>query len=401
MKEYERMILTTVLWSTLIIAAYFSLFTFVYKTTDMAIYISALFILLTVLGTILMLIKKKPSATIQSYASTLGVLGTFVGVYLGLMNFDESDISASVPTLLSGLKTAFSTSIAGMIASLLVKLFYFPKQEETLDEDAKRHSTTLEALNGIALGINKSIAKMDSIAFEMKVVKLRDESFQNSLAKSIEEVTDSIKSGTSIIDSSLNSFAEKLAEQSSKELIASIQRVMDDFNAKINSQLGEEFKDLSDSTKNLNLWQQENAALLEKVKQYSIQQVEKMEELSKTFGLLEQIREYMCSLELYMRELHNTGNNLGNVIPAIQNEIDTINISIAKTTSFLLDITNNVCLSLKSCSSQIESAERNIQRSSQNFDESVTNTMRELSTNFVGILKKAFEEIDALKKRMH
>ncbi|WP_461381994.1 hypothetical protein [Devosia indica] len=51
--------------------------------------------------------------------TTLGVLGTFTGIFLGLVNFDVTDINASVPQLLAGMKIAFITSIAGMGAAIV------------------------------------------------------------------------------------------------------------------------------------------------------------------------------------------------------------------------------------------------------------------------------------------
>lgn len=46
--------------------------------------------------------------------TSLGILGTFVGIIVGLMRFDSAHIDASIPQLLDGLKTAFITSLAGM-----------------------------------------------------------------------------------------------------------------------------------------------------------------------------------------------------------------------------------------------------------------------------------------------
>lgn len=51
--------------------------------------------------------------------STLGVLGTFFGITWGLMGFNADDLDNSIPILLGGLKTAFFTSLAGMICSLV------------------------------------------------------------------------------------------------------------------------------------------------------------------------------------------------------------------------------------------------------------------------------------------
>ena len=65
-----------------------------------------------------------------SLVSTLGVLGTFVGITKGLMAFDTTDLDNSIPGLLDGLKTAFFTSLAGMIGSMILSIFINKKQDE-------------------------------------------------------------------------------------------------------------------------------------------------------------------------------------------------------------------------------------------------------------------------------
>ena len=42
-----------------------------------------------------------------SLVSTLGVLGTFIGISIGLLNFKPDELEESIPELLAGLKTAF------------------------------------------------------------------------------------------------------------------------------------------------------------------------------------------------------------------------------------------------------------------------------------------------------
>lgn len=64
--------------------------------------------------------KRRWIEMLPSIISTLGVLGTFWGITVGLLDFDTQDINASIPTLLNGLKTAFFTSLAGMIGSLIL-----------------------------------------------------------------------------------------------------------------------------------------------------------------------------------------------------------------------------------------------------------------------------------------
>lgn len=58
---------------------------------------------------------------IPSALSTWGVLGTFIGISIGLYNFDTQQIDASIEALLEGMKTAFFTSLAGMGTSLILQ----------------------------------------------------------------------------------------------------------------------------------------------------------------------------------------------------------------------------------------------------------------------------------------
>jgi hypothetical protein len=50
----------------------------------------------------------------KSMIVSLGILGTFSGIVIGLWQFDTTDIEGSVPKLLDGLKLAFLTSIFGI-----------------------------------------------------------------------------------------------------------------------------------------------------------------------------------------------------------------------------------------------------------------------------------------------
>lgn len=65
-----------------------------------------------------LLLNKRWIEMIPSGISTLGVLGTFFGITIGLLCFDSNNLQQSIPELLDGLKTAFFTSLAGMFGSL-------------------------------------------------------------------------------------------------------------------------------------------------------------------------------------------------------------------------------------------------------------------------------------------
>lgn len=62
----------------------------------------------------------------RSSIVSFGVLGTFVGIFLGLQDFNVNNIEKSIPPLLEGLKTAFVTSIFSMTISIFLTVFKKP-----------------------------------------------------------------------------------------------------------------------------------------------------------------------------------------------------------------------------------------------------------------------------------
>ena len=65
----------------------------------------------------------------------LGVIGTFLGICLGLANFNSNEIESSVPQLLQGLKTAFWTSFIGTSWAVFLNIRYSSKDREDNEED--------------------------------------------------------------------------------------------------------------------------------------------------------------------------------------------------------------------------------------------------------------------------
>ena len=178
----------------------------------------------------------------QLIATTLGVLGTFIGIAWGLLFFDATNISESVPSMLDGLRLAFLTSIAGMSYSLAIGIFAdkmgYPEEAEA-EEVAKTSEALLEGILDEIKNLNSNIAGDDDTTIITQMQKLRI---------SVNDKQDLLKNG-------FDEFAKQMAENNTKALIKAVSLVMEDFNAKINDQLGDSFKLLSDATERLVEWQ--------------------------------------------------------------------------------------------------------------------------------------------------
>lgn len=98
-----------------------------------------------------MSIQKNSSRNYKNEIVSLGVLGTFVGIAIGLFHFNVTDIKSSMPQLLEGLKTAFITSGVGIFFSILLSIF------KPLKNNSK--SETLEALELIVTEFNHNLTE--------------------------------------------------------------------------------------------------------------------------------------------------------------------------------------------------------------------------------------------------
>ena len=81
---------------------------------------------------------------------TLGILFTFLGIAIGLWNFDSNNIEKSIPELMNGLKTAFLVSIFGV--ALLVGFSFWTNikkkklEEGVLSEETQAINNLIEAI---------------------------------------------------------------------------------------------------------------------------------------------------------------------------------------------------------------------------------------------------------------
>ena len=163
--------------------------------------------------------------------TTIGVLGTFVGIFIGLVNFDVGNIDKSVPLFLEGMKVAFVTSILGMGSAVFLRVTYAAVPRKALAES------------------------VDPEKIYSVLTDIRDG--QNTTREEFENLT-----------SEFRQFAETMAEDNSKALIEALEQVIRDLNTHIyllNEQFGENLKQLNEAVGALLSWQDQYKDHVEKL----------------------------------------------------------------------------------------------------------------------------------------
>tara|TARA_R110000772_G_scaffold74498_2_gene162210 strand:- start:18898 stop:20580 length:1683 start_codon:yes stop_codon:yes gene_type:complete len=260
---------------------------------------------------ILSLIWKKQDKhhAFTSYTPTLltslGILGTFTGIISGLLDFNTNDIDASIGPLLAGLKTAFITSLAGMLLSIFYKIIIstgvFSRVNEVGVNEAEidigdLYQVMKQQADGIEQ-LKKSISENDETSLVGQFKLLRSDLSDNH--KTINpHLTNSSESLTGLLELSkqhqqhfkdfedrlwikLQDFADMLSKSATEQVIEALKEVIQDFNNHLVEQFGENFKALNEAVLKLVVWQDNYKEQLSDMKvqyEHGVQAITKTEE---------------------------------------------------------------------------------------------------------------------------
>ena len=151
-----------------------------------------------------------------TFVSTLGVLGTFYGITVGLLAFDTGDLDKSIPGLLDGLKTAFFTSLAGMVFSMILSGIIGHKQD--------KKDGGVSDINQAAGTICQAVQQMSDLnkATIEKLAKQMDDQEKDRKAfyRTMGDVMDSVKASQALIATTLGGI--KTAQDASSSALDSI-----------------------------------------------------------------------------------------------------------------------------------------------------------------------------------
>lgn len=341
--------------------------------------------------------------SLPGVAVSLGILGTFVGIFLGLYTFDVHNIDKSVPDLLEGLKTAFITSIVGMMASLTMKIIYDligGKEDKNIKYDDP--VPVLTDLLEITTKINEN--SRDSTNVILKCFKSDEEYSLISQVKLIrQEMIDSRKE----IRASLTFFAEKLTEASTKTLVDALNKVITDFNTLLGELVGETFKELSSAMINLNKWQDNYKVYIETT-EARLAKISKDSEsiFEKANSLIEKVDNAEQSLHMISKSLEKITLNskmLEHTTFELINHNEIFKTSLEQIKQLGIDSQNvipNLVTSLETIGSSLSAAvndvSENLNTSSQKFIEMNTNNLN----NFIERIKNISEALQESTKEL-
>jgi hypothetical protein len=321
--------------------------------------------------------------------TTTGIFATFVGIAIGLADFNVVSIEQSVPALLAGLKTAFWGSIAGVGGALTIKfrqlLFGNPRTSAGTGDEGQ---VTAEDLAALLKAIQQSLVGNDdsTLITQLKLSRQENNDRLDALKKAQIEAL------------------EKLSELGSRALVEALRDVIRDFNHKLTEQFGENFKQLNEAVGKLVIWQQQykqhiedtstrlaliTAAMEESASQYR-ELVGKADVFTRVSTNLSTL---LAGLETQRAELTTSLKMLGDLLTAASGSLPQIEKKIM---DFTEQMTTAVFRNQTEMNKALTESAAQMRTSIDASGKEIAKLNAEISRDVSGIITKTKEQVTAL-----
>ncbi len=255
--------------------------------------------------------------------TTLGILGTFVGIVIGLIGFDIAEINTSIGPLLEGLKTAFITSLVGMFLAIVFKATDTSGLLRKRDDEAPLQDVGPEEIHAELRAQREQMEKLaraivgdeeSTLITQIRLLRSdgRDQAnraatileaqqkAQDGMAELAGTQAERFQSFSADLWKKLDDFAEMLSKSATEQVINALKEVIADFNRNLTEQFGENFKELNAAVEKLVLWQENYR---EQLGQMSEQYAQGVQSITATETSVAHISEESKQIPVAMGEL--------------------------------------------------------------------------------------------------
>lgn len=266
-----------------------------------------------------------------SILTSVGIFGTFFGIALGLANFDAANVEASVPQLIEGLKTAFWSSIAGLLGAMTIKMRHVLNHVRGLDGTVQVTGATMDDLATL-LGDIRLLLKESGLTRIDEYLKGNEQRLEASLKK---------------LGDGIGNYQKQMADANSKALISALETLLADFNQQIGAQYGDNFRQLNEAVGQMLQWQDNykaeleallneqraNGQVLDKATEAyktMVEHTQAFNQVAETLGsVMQGLQNQSESLGKYLDSLANLVNKAGGGLPKLEERIHTLTDGLA------------------------------------------------------------------------
>lgn len=370
--------------------------------------------------------------------TSLGIFGTFSGIVIALLGFDGVDnIKEQIDVIISGMQTAFITSVEGLLLSIILKILIIFRKDDTDQSDAtseelirsfiKQTENSSQSVEKLTLllnaigqdGDNSLIGQIRLMRSDFNDYQRHNKEFETKLWQEMDKVT------------------ETLAKSATETIIEALKDVIHDFNENLTEQFGENFKELNHAVHELVTWQENYRQQINAMtEQYALgvqainntkEAVIKIEDSTKVIPdymedlgtILNDNQAQLNELTKHLKAFEDIRNKAVATLPEIQEHIesmlndlqtgsdsihhsskaisDAINQTRELVRSQMNDLTENIQQTYKNTQTDINKV---LKETQENMSKTQEKTIEDMGTSLVSITKQFADDYAKLTKQM-
>ena len=235
----------------------------------------------------------------------LGILGTFVGLVLGVGGFDTSTTDAvmvSITHLLGGMSTAFLTSIVGVLLSLLFSHFY-KMYRDRADESLEDFVTAFHDKN---LDGSSNNAENQLLGYQQQQTELM-KNFATVVSEAVStSIANTMRTELVPIFDEMKSTVKEFSEIASQQQKDGLDKVVQKFIQEMDKSLGEQFTELAKTIDETNKFQKNSMEQMQKVVDgicNTSNEIERINEISRQ--TIEEMNAFVAQTKAYQEQIHS------------------------------------------------------------------------------------------------
>lgn len=311
-----------------------------------------------------------------SLMTSLGILGTFCGIYISLypLDFAPGNMNNSVTQLLGGMRTAFFTSLAGIGSSIVFRIVERTTSPRNSDDIIKKQMTPEQQLLIEKLEqIRRSIAGAEDSSIVTQLRYIRAEQYEainrlDQLAKATRE------SGRAI--------AQQL-DDSIQDLMSNIEELLID-------EFGDEFMELNQAAQAIKEWQEENRDQIEQLTgafELSAQEIERISEnceaipdtMASLSDIIEMVDDEADALQEHLVSFDKLGEHAEKSLPLIKKHLDEIGDNLFRSAVGFSDLDKNLQTILEKSQKEMQET---VKKTLEQFGKEITREANRVARGF-------------------
>jgi len=355
--------------------------------------------------------------------TSLGILGTFSGIVIGLLDFDPKNIDGSIEVLLAGLKTAFMTSLVGMASSIIVKSITTITFRSKKEDDTELNEIGPEDIHAAIVAQHKYSQEQTEAMVDLKqsIVGEGDKTIVSQLTLLRSDTNDNAKQSNQSLSSindtmgkihaqqeeqaikfeqfkdrlwiQLQDFADVLSKSATEQVIEALKQVIVEFNDKLTEQFGDNFKRLDESVKKLVIWQDNyKTQLSEMTEQYKLG----VTSITQTESSVASISEQAQAIPTSMSDLKTIMEANGSQLKELESHLNVFVEMRDKAVEAVPEMKAHLDATMNDISGSVELASKHYSEMLSQSDEFMrthSTAQKELQESFVQVSKEGIEHV--------